>query len=483
MNNPRTLESGVRLLRDLESELAEPRIEGIPIGSTLTDAVVIEFINGSGRWSLGRRLMDQMRQVRYRLRARRKREGLHVAVADRILVTWCGSSDRINDLLLPVLHSLGPKRCAVVYGNPAVLPHVPAGAVPMNWSDTMPHDPSVWSAAYRRCWPQWRTRLKAVCHSHGLPWGAYESLSLHILLHAEYAMGCAQYLRQQRPVAILAEHDRSSLSSCMVLAARTLGIPTFTLQHGVLDDLASGYTPILADKMFCWGEFDRAKLVAAGDNPAKLVLGGCPRLSRELSATPAQGRVRLGLDPTQPVVMLGTSPISPAGRAALAELFCRATERLEGVSAVVRLHPSETLAAYADVLRRHPQVRFCTNATATLDEAIAAADVVVVQGSGLGGDALVKRRPVVVVDTKGCHLGHGIDLIRNAGCPRATTADELTTAVRQSLFDNAQRASRMAAAEQFVSRSCCAYGADSAARIAQFVLTAVAREPVGAENR
>ena len=181
--------------------------------------------------------------------------------------------------------------------------------------------------------------------------------------------------------------------------------------------------------------------------------------------------------------MLGTSPVSPTSQAALAELFCEAAERLEGVSAVVRLHPSESLAAYTGVLRRYPRVRFCTNATATLDEAIAAADIVVVQNSGLGGDALVKRRLVVVVDIEGSYLGYGAELIRHAGCPRATTSEELAGALRQSLFDDAKRARQVAAAEQFVRKFCCAYGADSAARIAEFVLTAVAKEPVGAESR
>ena len=72
---------------------------------------------------------------------------------------------------------------------------------------------------------------------------------------------------------------------------------------------------------------------------------------------------------------------------------------------------------YAPVAKRHPNVRFLRNRDATLDEALAAADIVVVPNSGFGSDALVRRRFVIVLDLPTMRLGHGRELIEQAGCP------------------------------------------------------------------
>ena len=183
-----------------------------------------------------------------------------------------------------------------------------------------------------------------------------------------------------------------------MLAAKSLGIPTFSLQHGVLDEDAVGYVPVIADQMFCWGELHRRAMIAAGQDAAKLTIGGCPRLSRELLAEPGDVRRRLNIDPSHRVAMLGTSPVPPAQRRLLAEWFCDAVYQTDGVSGIVRLHPSERLEFYAEIAGEYPKVTFMDNGQFSLDESLAAADVVVVQSSGLGSDALVKRRLVVVVE-------------------------------------------------------------------------------------
>ena len=133
--------------------------------------------------------------------------------------------------------------------------------------------------------------------------------------------------------------------------------------------------------------------------------------------TQAEARTRLGLSLEKPVIMLGTTPVRDQDCRQMAELFCAAAASIKGISAVVRLHPSEQLDRYAPVAKRHPNVRFLMNRDATLDEALAAADIVVVPNSGFGSDALVKRRLAIVLDLPGMRLGHGRELIEQAGCP------------------------------------------------------------------
>ncbi len=457
------------LVRAVEAALLHPQIEGMSVGATLHDPIMIEIVNEGLAWSFRQRWLDRARWLKHRLRGLRRRDGLRVFPTDRVLVTWRSNTPRFNDLIRPVVAELGPQRCGILYVNESVLPLLPSGAVGISWAAAMPHDPRSWAKAFRRCWPAWRSKLKKVCREYGLPRGVYERLAVYVLIHSRELLGNLEFLRRCRPKAILTDFDRGAASSCLVLAARRLGIPTFGLLHGVLPRLPRGYRLALADRFFSWGEFDREIAIEAGEDPARLVLGGCPRLTRDLGLSPAEARVRLGLPADRPLVMLGTAPYGAALRNQLTEIFCGGLELLAGVSGIVRLHPSESLDSYAEAAKRHPAIHFHDNSHATLDEALAAADVVVVQNSGLGSDALVKRRLVVVIDISSAPLGHGKDLIEQAGCPRAAGPEELAVALRSLLFDEEARRRHCAAAERFVGKFCAYFGRESARRIADCI--------------
>ena len=77
------------------------------------------------------------------------------------------------------------------------------------------------------------------------------------------------------------------------------------------------------------------------------------------------------------------------------------------------------------MIARHPMVSFVENRRASVDEALAASDIVVVRASGFGSDALVKRKPVVVLSPDQQPRGHDLDLIEPAGCPHAARRSEL----------------------------------------------------------
>ena len=105
---------------------------------------------------------------------------------------------------------------------------------------------------------------------------------------------------------------------------------------------------------------------------------------------------------------------------------------------------------------------FMDNSQLSLDESLAATDVVVVQNSGLGSDALVKRRLAVVVEIPDAPMDHGKDLIEQAGCPRVTSAEELAASLRGLLFDEEARRCHFAAAERYVENFCGYFAEESA---------------------
>ena len=446
---------------------------GVPLGAALTDVVVIDLINGQGRWGMVkycRRLLAQC-WLRHR---KAFRPPLPPAVpSDKILVTWRSSSSRISELVMPVVQALEPERCIVLYEKDDVVAHIPRGADCLKYTSVVPHEPDIWAPEFRRCWPTWKAALKAVCRQFGLPIGVYQRLALELVQASQFFVGCRQFLQAIRPAAILTEYDRGSRWACLVLAARSLAIPTFTLQHGVLNDNAIGYVPVLADRMFCWGELARAEFVRGGVSLDRLLIGGCPRLERSLTVNTREARLKLGLDPATPVVMLATAPYAESERTHLVEIFATCMDRLADVAGVVRLHPSEDLETYENLARRHAQLHFFDNRDSTLDEALAAADVIVVHNSGIGSDAIVKGRLTIVVDLPSVPLGHGTDLVEHAHCPCVQTAEELLTAVRSLLFDGTAQERHRSTADCFVGRFCAYFGHESARKIADTVLESI----------
>ena len=455
------------MLRQLEDELALPPFRGIHLGATIINSLVIELYVGNGDWSWKARLKNHLRRLRYGWFPQRRRRREPLYAGRRILVTLSSPNYRGYNLVRPVIEALGPEQSFVLCGSRELPADMPAEAA--DWSQVMDYDVAAWRAEYNRCKVPWRAVARRWSHIHRMPPGVCDRIVLYLMLSSQGTDGCLAFLRQHRPSAIVVEFDRHGLWSCLILAAKSLGIPTFTLVHGVLNEEAVGYVPLLADKAFCWGEMSRRQFLAAGEVQEKLLVAGCPRLERKLRAAPAEAKRKLGLADGKPVVMLGTMPVRRMESQSLAAMFCDAVEKSGRVQGLVRLHPSEKLMDYADAMRRFPAVRFSANAETTLDESLSAADLVVVHSSGLGSDALVAGRPVVVARLPNLPLGHAAELIEIAHCPAASTAYELAAAIDELLFDATRRQEQLAAAERYVGDFCAAFGPDAARRIAETV--------------
>ena len=460
----------VEVVREIESELSEPLFRRVPIGPCLSASIHISLYNGGGDWSLKERWKNRLRRLKHYMRPRTVRQPQPSIPSSRVLVTWLADTPRVNDLVFPVLDELGPEKSILLCSSEKMLSKTPSGYDAFSFEQMMRYDVAAWRADYQRCRTEWHRRLVALIHKHRLPNGAFDVLALGMMVASQHVAGCQESLPAIRPSAILVEHDRQSNWSCLVLAAKALGIPTYTLMHGVAGKDCVGFHPLLADAVFCWGQLDRGKFLRAGLEPRRALIGGCPRLTRDLTVSPADARRKLGLDPGKPVVMLGTDNIRLDYRHQIAEAFCKAVQGQTAFSALVRLHPSEIIPDYEEVQKKYPDVRFVTNDVCTLDEALAAADVVVVHCSGLGSDALTKRRLTVVLDVVEAPLGHGQDLIDLAGCPQATSAESLRDILLQLLADTSERRACERAREPFVTGFIAYFGKNAAKQIANAVI-------------
>jgi len=119
---------------------------------------------------------------------------------------------------------------------------------------------------------------------------------------------------------------------------------------------------------------------------------------------------------------------------------------------------------------QYPGIRFFENHQWTVEETMATCDVVVIHNSGLGNDALVFGRLVVLLDVLATPLSNGRTLAANAGSPVARTAAELRQTVDRIFADADYRQELHHRAEEYVQLFCSAFGQDAARNVAVEVI-------------
>jgi len=460
-------------VRRIEEELSVYTFRSVPVGAVIGNLLHDELWRGVGDWSMLGAFKNRARFAYHLLKPAwhpKRKAGAGSVCAGRILLTCSGASARLIELVEPVARHLGAERCCLLCADHGTSVRWAGEYASCTWDAlTTGYDLSSWRKDFLDLWRKLWPVLQENVRRWGLPPRARHRFAVYILLATQRVVRAQVLLARTGARAVVADHDRFYLWAPLVLVARTQGVPTFALMHGTFGAACAGYYPILADTLFCWGELQREMLAAVGAARERVVVAGCPRLTRGLPLTPVEARHKMGLDPKRPVVMLATAPYRLPLRRRLVEVFGEALEGIGEWTGVVRLHSSERLEAYEELRARFPAIRFIANDEAALDVALAATDVVVVHSSGFGSDALVKSRLTVVLDVIDLPLGHGQELIDYAGCPRARSAAELKKVLVKLLYDEAERKRLGEAAEQYVARFCEYFGDDSAARIVEHV--------------
>jgi hypothetical protein len=420
------------LLLKLEDELNRDRFFGVSMGSTLATPFILEFWNGRGRWS---------RKTRWQLRMRRfyryfQPTGVveNATLSSRndlplnpILITWLRDDPRYNGLVQPVLKHLPVGETIVLAREKSV--HPLTGAHPsLPLAAPPPPDLQAWRAEYLRVSPRWARTLRTFVRKHGLPRESLPYLQTLLLHQSQRVAGYLEMLDRLKPRAILTEFDRNRFASCLILAAVQRGIPTATLVHGTINP-PYGYTPVLADRIFAWGEIQRRQLLSMGTNLDKIRLVGFSRIERPDQQDAAALKQSVGLPADKPVIMLATNPIEPKARNRMITTFCDGFAGRDDLSVIVRTHPAEGLNAWEPYRDRYPAVRVFERGEQSVEDALAMTDVFVCNNTGMSMDALMHRVPVVLMDVPGSSLLSNQDLVDEGVACVVTTPRSLIEAV------------------------------------------------------
>ncbi len=266
--------------------------------------------------------------------------------------------------------------------------------------------------------------LKIITQSYNLP-KKYQHYLLSDIIE-QTQLYCSYYLllEEIKPRIIITEQDRYGSIAPLVLAARKYEIPTITLMHGMIDNPV-GFTPVLADYIFCWGAIQKRQLLEWEVPEEKICITGAPQLSRISSCDEIEARNKLNLSLDKKVVLFASTTVTESLRLKLAEEFCKAITQLDARHVgVYKLHPVEKISFYAKIMQSYPKIRFITNEL-TLDESLVIGQVVCLFSTAFGFDAIIKQKPVIILNLDNSQLGSSKLLIEKAKVPVAESAEEL----------------------------------------------------------
>jgi hypothetical protein len=329
------------------------------------------------------------------------------------------------------------------------------------------------------CWPIVREELAGVTYLQW-PWSAR-------------AMDeAAAALDTLRPSVVLTYAEAGGWGRALVLEARRRGIPSAGLQHGFIyrhwlnyrhepDEMQPGAR---GDQGFpaptittLFDEYAAGHLLTAGHfGDDSLRVTGSPRLDAlvaSVSQVDAQGIERIretaGAGADDALILVTTK--EREARQALRHLFAAAST-LPGIRVIVKPHPAETPAAYAELVSGLQFVRVFP-ADAPLAPLLAASRAVVTVNSTVALDAALAGVPALVIG-----LPNNLSPFVEAGAlAGATTPAEMAGQLQRVLYDEEFRQRLSVSRGELLGSYAMKSDGLAAQRSADAVLSLTARRP------
>ncbi|MDP3938292.1 MAG: CDP-glycerol glycerophosphotransferase family protein [Deltaproteobacteria bacterium] len=413
--------------------------------------------------------------LRYRLGGSRPEPPPPVPEDPRLLFLFEGANPSTRETLRHVLEQFDSAEARAATPYPETL----SGKTGHSWIDIRDFLPRTEGASLRGAGKAiWRAQRRArrqgahrVFQRHSFrAWlmraairTAAASLGLHRLFDAHPA------------TMLVTASDTSFWGRCATLEANRRGIPSLTLQHGMMvGDM--GYTPVVSTKFAAWGDASARWLQARGVPAEKIEVTGAPRLDAIVNRKPIPRETiatQLRINPAARWIVLATNPITFARNAAMVGV-ARDGLRSWGEQAVliVKLHPSEDAAPYRALIAWSDNAAVVRHGEVDLYDLLAAADAVLTFHSSVGLEAMMLERPVVSLEAFGEE--NPLPYAREGAAVSARSAAELVAALRRELDPGEIGTERRELRARFISDNLFAADGKSGERVRELIKTLAA---------
>ena len=269
--------------------------------------------------------------------------------------------------------------------------------------------------------------------------------------------------QQNKPAAILCDHDRQALNAAMVLSAKYHKIHTYTFVHGSTLPPDHFY-PLLADTMFCWGEMQKQQFISLDVKEEQIIVSGNPKFKKSNILFPPKKQIAQ----THKVLLVFSNPIEHQQKIRFIEDILQHTDDYYEV--LLRIHPAERKEEYVEQINNYKKLRVVDQIDQTIDESLNISDIVISHNSTAAIEALLKDIPVLIYAPNYITFPPGIATLLNkeAMIPLLTDIKHLSASITQ-FSDEKYVTKYWPNVRQFLSNYCLYYGDESALKISSYI--------------
>ena len=233
-------------------------------------------------------------------------------------------------------------------------------------------------------------------------------------VHARASLAYAAYskvLRGSRVDSVTVEFDHNARCAPLVLAARDCGVRSQTFQHGLINS-PGGYDPVIADKIFVWGDFFKETLVSYGVAKAKIIVTGCQSLDPPTLKHQHDGDVK---------TIYATTAYDEALKTELGDGIAEALTSCADLplKVCIKPHPSDKLKyrVFADTPKSLQAL--------STGESLPWCDVLICHNSTIALDAMRLQKLVILVDFIRIPLSETVSRIAESNSCLVATSPEM----------------------------------------------------------
>ena len=246
----------------------------------------------------------------------------------------------------------------------------------------------------------------------------------------KYVETVIRVLETEQPDVVLTKADGPTPVRTFVNLARTRGVPTALIQHGVKSPI-NDYVPP-SEHVAVWGETAKGFFERKGLDPDRLHVTGAPHFDglADHDVDVASVRAALDVPDDHAVVTLASQPFDGDVRREMLDAVLAEVAPLDGVTVVLRPHPREDVGLHREFADRSGgSVRVA--ADADIHDLLAASDLVLAVNSTVMFEAPLLETPVLVLSFTD-ERDHPFYAPAN-GYPRVSDPERLSEAVERVL--------------------------------------------------
>ncbi len=413
--------------KEFEQKLNEIDFFGANLGSLIAQYLFILHTRSRNNYKLGGKEQAKFQYIRwfekyFGLRGFNSNKEKIALPKNKHLVYI--SDLRLLNLSLPIIEELSSNEVIILCQKPDILAKINEDYNKTNLHVLPKVELKNWRKKYREKAPKIERLIKEFLKKVQLHENLTIEVSLVIQQKSQLFLIFKKWLCCILPKSVLVDFDRGIDCASLVNAANSLGIPTFTQVHGVIND-GFGYVPPAAMKVFVWGEVHKEQFLNYGVDESRLIISGAPQF-KHLDSTLSQNDIKLKLNIrySQSVILLATSLTNDENRKQLAMLFIESLEGLSNIKGIIKLHPSEKRSFYEKIVKNNRDILICEKDELAFEEAFVLSDLICVNRSGFGLDAGFRKVPFICLSIDDSDLGFG-KVYENEGIPTFRSKGEL----------------------------------------------------------